>query len=182
MSMNFLRSASGKPISPPPFALSPVERTHSWRAYLWPFQSRRESVVMLRAIAVTLLLCSIVVWLFFAPQALPYALTGGLAGGLWLGPYRSLPAEMTITTLDEARHHLGDVQKLLMKLGFVRSAVTTEPGHYHYLMPPPPAYLLPLSVPEVALDLRVHEHTIHLESHIRLIDWLHRQLARELEA
>jgi len=182
MSMNFLRSAPGMPTVPPPFTLSRAKRTHTWQAYLWPFQSGRECIVMLRVFAVGLLLCSVMVWLWVTPEALPYTLAGGLAGGLWLGPYRSLPGRMTIITRSEARYHLGDLEKLLMKRGFVRSAEATEPGHHRYIHPRPQALLLPLYVAGQTFDLRVCDHTIHLQSQIRWIEWMHAQLARQLKA
>jgi hypothetical protein len=182
MSMTFLRSASATPVRPPLFELSPVERTHAWWAYLWPFQSRQDRAVMLSVLALGLLLCSVAVWLWVAPQALPYTLTGGLIGGLWLGPWRSLPAHMTITTRSEACQHLADVQKLLMKLGFVLSTRVTEPGHYHYVHPCPHVLLLPLHVAGLAFDLHVRDHTIHLRSQTRWIEWLHKRLTRQLEA
>lgn len=138
---------------------------------------------MLRVFAFGLLLCSGAVWLWVAPQALPYTLIGGLISGLWLGPYRSLPARMTITTRSEARHHLGDVQKLLMKIGFVRTAELTEPGHYRYVVKPcPHALLLPLYVAGQTFDLHLRDHTITLRSQLRWIEWVHKQLTRELEA
>jgi hypothetical protein len=183
MSMDFLRSESGKPAAPPLFAFSPIERTHrAWR-YLWPFQSRQERVLILRIFAVGLLLMSLTVWLFLDHGALPYTLVGGLLGGLWLGPYRSLPAKMTITTRSEARHHLADVQNLVLKIGFVPSGKVTQPGMYHYGVEPPHHALWRLFyVSGQTFDLRVGEHTIELRGQVRWIEWLHRQLAKQLEA
>jgi hypothetical protein len=182
MSMNFLRTESGKPTTPPPFALSPIERTHSAWIYLWPFQSRQELVLLLRIFAVGLLLMSLVVWLWLDHGALPYTLVGGMLGGLWLGPYRSLPAKMTITTRSEARHHLDEVQKLVLKIGFVPSGKATQPGHYHYgAEAPDHAFLRLLYVEGQTFDLRVGEHSIELHSQVRWIEWLDRQLTKQLE-
>jgi hypothetical protein len=184
MSMNFLRDeASGKPVMPPPFELSPVERTHAWWLYLWPFQSRQERVLSLRIFAAVLLLWTLIIWLWFDHGALPYTLAGALIGGVWLGPYRGLPAKMNITTRSEARHHLDDVQKLVRKIGFVPSGQETQPGHYHYVAKAPDHPLLrPLYVEGQTFDLRVGEHTIELASQIRWIEWLHGQLTKQLEA
>jgi hypothetical protein len=182
MSMKFLLKSAGKPVEPPPYELSQVQRTHPWWAYLWPFRSRQEAVVMLRVVSVGLLLSAIAVWLWVAPDALRYTLPGGLIGGLWLGPYRSLPAQMTITTRGEVCHQLTKIQKMVMKIGFVSSAEVTEPAHYHYVFKPPTRPLLRLLYVEgQSFDLRVQEHTIHLQGDVRWIELIHQKLAKQLE-
>lgn len=182
MSMNFLRTASGKPV-PPPFELSTVERAHAWWGYLWPFRTRKDLVVTLCIQAGGSLAWTAVILLWLDPGALPWALGGGLIGGTWLGPYRSLPAKMTITTRSAARHHLADVQKMVLKIGFVPSGKVTKPGHYHYgFNLPDHALLRLLYVEGQEFCLHVGEHTIELHSQVRWIEWTHNQLLKQLEA
>jgi hypothetical protein len=179
----FMHPDANKRAALPPFSFSPIERTHSAWRYLWPFQSRQERVLLLRVFAAGLVLDAVVVWLCVALEAVPYALVGGLIGGLWLGPYRSLPAKLTITTRSEARHHLADVQKLLLRIGFVPSGKMTEPGHYRYDVKAPDNALVRLIFVEgQTFDLRLGEHTIELHSQIRWIEWLQRQLTKQLDA
>jgi hypothetical protein len=179
----FLHPEANKRAAPPPFAFSTIERTHSAWRYLWPFNSRQEQVVILSIFAAVLLLWTIIVWLWLPHGALPYTLAGATIGGMWLGPYHSLPAIMTITTRSEARHHLADVQKLVLRIAFEPSGKLTEPGHYHYIGKMPKNKLLRLvAVEGVTFDLRVGEHTIELYSELRWIEWMHSQLAKQLNA
>jgi hypothetical protein len=166
-----------------PVAVSSIERTHSIWLYLWPFRSREERVLLLRLFAVGLLIWALVVWLWLDHEELPYVLVGALSGGLWLGPYRALPARMTITTRGQARDYLADVQTLVLRIGFVPSDKVTEPGHYHYITKKPENALLRLLYVEgPTFDLRVSQHKIELHSEIRWIEWLHNKLTKQWEA
>jgi hypothetical protein len=153
-----------------------------WR-YLWPFQSRKDCILTLSILAVGLSATTLVVWLWLDRGALPYTLAGGLLGGLWFGPSRGLPAQMTITTRGQARDYLADVQKLVLRIGFEPSDEVTGPGYYHYIAKKHDRALLRLLYVEgPTFDLRVSQHKIELHSEIRWIEWLHNKLTKQWEA
>lgn len=182
MSIKFLQAnAPEKPTAPPPFTLSPIQRTHAWWLYIWPFQSRR--MLLITAVllsAGSLLMTTILLWL--DPGPLPYALAGCIIGGVYFGPYRALPAQMTITTRSDARHFVQDVKELVLSAGYIISDRATEAGRTHYCNKLRDKLGGWLSWDESDIDLWLGPNEIELRGPIAAMEWLQARLIKRLAA
>lgn len=169
------------PVVPPLFELSAIERTHSWWLYLWPFQSRKALVTVLCIVTVGSLLETLIVLRWLDPGALPWALTGGLLGAIWLGPYRALPARMTIATRSEARYFLNDIKQLVELRQYVAVTPVNDPAHVHFRHKAHFTWAHRLAWDEQDADLRWKDQQIELRGPINLLESVHRQLLQQLE-
>ena len=182
MPMNFMRGAApGKPVMPPPFELSPIERTHFWWGYVWPFQTRKTLIWMLGLLAGGTLVDTAMVLLWLDPGALPYVIGGALIGGMYMGPYRVLPAKMTMTSRGEARQHVDAITQMLLRRGYIVDQPTDQAGHVRYC--PKSRDRWPwLYWSEQEMGLHWHNHQIELRGPCNMIEWLHGKLFKQLEA
>jgi hypothetical protein len=181
MSMNFLRgAASGKPVAPPPFELSTVERAHGWWGYLWPFQTRKTLIWTLGLLAGGLLLDTAMVLLWLDPGALPYVLGGAFLGGM-SAAYRVLPVKMTVTSRGDARQQVETITQLMLSRGYVVDQPTDQAGRVQYC--PKSRDRWPwLYWSEQDMGLRWRDHQIELHGPFNTMAWLHGQLLEQLEA
>lgn len=181
MSMNFLRGAApGKPVMPRPFDLSPIERTHAWWGYLWPFQTRKTLAWMLGLLAGGALVDTALVLFWLEPGALPFVLGGAFIGGM-SAPYRVLPVKMTVTSRGEVRRHVETITQLMLRRGYIVDQSTDQAGHVRYC--PKSRDRWPwLYWSEQDMGLHWHDHQIELSGPFNTIEWLHRKLIKQLEA
>lgn len=154
--------------------VSQVQRTHAWRLYLWPFQSWRAVLHSIVWVAFALLGIGAIKYLL-APANMLIVLIGGAVGGLLSSAYAALPARLTLATRSEARHHLADLQALLVKFGCVASDQPVLPGSYLY-RGKLPRWLICDSQDNVKLVVRDHE--IVVTGPILILHLLRAQLLR----
>lgn len=173
-----LQSAAGK--SPAPFALSPLHRCHGWRRFLWPFASRKTALAHAILLALGAMVWALVVLTWLDPDALKWAVAGAIIGGLWLGPYRSRPVGLTITTRAEARHTVGDVKELVARLGYLPTSEIGTAGHVHYRHKFAGWLHGWFYHPENDVDLSRSDRVIELRGPINAIEWVRIRLGRTL--
>lgn len=164
----------------PPFVVSPVKRTHSVRRYLWPFQTRKCLIWTVCLLAGGCLAWTAVILLWLDPGALPWALVGAVTGGMYMGPYIMLPAQMTISSRSDARHHVDDVTRAMLRMGYVVGAATSEPGHIHY-EPKLSSKLRWLYWSEQDIDLRHRDNKIELSGPVSKMERLRYHLLKQLD-
>lgn len=180
-SFHLFSGEPGKPAGPRQFEVSPVEHTHPWWGYLWPFRTRKTLVWTLCLLTGGSLASTAVVLLWLDPGALPWGLIGGLIGGMSMGPYRVLPAKLTITTRSEARDHVKNITQLMLRRGYVVDKPSGEAGHVQYC--PKSRDRWPwLYWSEQDADLRWRDHQIELHGPVNLMEWLNFHLLKQLEA
>lgn len=115
----------------PGVTISRVQRTHTWWRYFWPIQTWDELRSTLTVLAIGLPVVAVVKHLL-APTGMLSVLIGGAIGGILSIGYCALPARLTLTTRSEARHHLKDLQAMLLAQGYVTTDQPVLPGSYLY--------------------------------------------------
>jgi hypothetical protein len=112
---------------------------------------------------------------------LPFVLGGALIGGMYMGPYRVLPVKMTMTSRGEARKHVETITQVMLRRGYIVDRPTGQAGHVRYC--PKSRDRWPwLYWSEQDMSLRWHDHQIELSGPFNTIEWLHRELIKQLEA
>lgn len=154
--------------------VSQVEHTHAWRLYFWPFQTRRAVRSVLVWLACGLAIVAAIKYML-DPANMLIVLIGGAVGGIVCSAYAALPARLTLGTRSEARHHLSDLQSLLIKNGGVASGEQVLPGSYLYRSKLP-RWLICDSQDSITLVVRDHE--IILTGPILSLHLLRAQLLR----
>ncbi|MFC0132855.1 hypothetical protein CR105_13555 [Massilia eurypsychrophila] len=154
--------------------VSQVHHAHARRLYFLPFQTWRalRSALVWQAFGIAIIGA---VKYSLAPANMLVVMIGGAFSGLLCSAYAGLPARLTLSTRSEARHHLADLQALLVKNSFVASDQPVLHGSYLY-RGKLPRWLICYSQDNLKLEVRDHE--IVLTAPILILHLLRAQLLR----
>ncbi|MES2760445.1 MAG: hypothetical protein V4693_23985 [Pseudomonadota bacterium] len=154
--------------------VSLVQHTHARRLYFWPFQTWHalRSALIWQAFGMSVIG---MIKYMLDPANMLIVLIGAAVSGLLCSAYAGLPARLTLATRSEARHHLADLQALLIKNGCVESEQQVPPGSYLYRSKLP-RWLICDS--QDYLKLEVREHEMVLTAPILVLHLLRAQLLR----
>jgi hypothetical protein len=144
-----------------------IIRRHGVLRYLWPFWSDRQHRLAVVVIAVPLaLVAALLLWL--DPNAMPTCVFSGFVGAMYT-IYMVMPARLRLTTCGEARHFIGDMDEVLVTLGYGRSAHPDDPARHHYRVVKLWAWLEWSNLAEADIEFRVGPHEIVIDGPVLIL-------------
>lgn len=157
-----------------------VTKRHGVLRSLWPFQSARHHWMMAVLIGVPLALgAALLSWL--DPGAIPTCVCSGFVGAMYT-IYWVVPARLRLTTCGEARHFIGDMDKVLVSLGYGRSAHPDDPARHHYRLVRLWSWLEWSNQAEADIEFRVGQREIVIDGPILILRWMRLRILRRNEA